>query len=252
MDFIANLLESQRYAFYYIGIPGIGGFWLDGITIINYWPAFLVGALVLLSLAVFLLVVIVRKVLKLFHNRPRKEKAPKPQKVKEPKVKKAKPEKKEKRNRTKKQKDAEVLPTPPTAPELTVSPAEKHMQEVMELAPGITAYTEAQFPLGVCPRVYLHKPAQSMDDANKREIAYKVWSNEQKALLDREIKARKKYLDDNDYGYVSDEDVATASEEQEEKLTPAEIKRNKKIEKDNARRIAKAKKLLKKEENKKK
>ena len=124
------------------------------------------------------------------------------------------------------------------------------IRDMMAGAPPITAYTEAEYPCGIEPMEYAHNTDGSFEDQLKRQKAYDVWMNEQKKLYDEQIKARQEYFRT---AAVKTPDASdTDDTEHPRELTTKERKQYEKIQRDNERRIARAKAELEKEKRGKK
>lgn len=124
------------------------------------------------------------------------------------------------------------------------------IQDMMAGAPPITAYTEAEYPCGIEPMEYAHNTDGSFEDRLKRQKAYDVWMNEQKKLYDEQIKARQEYFRTATVKAPNVSD--TGDTEHPRELTTKERKQYEKIQRDNERRIARAKAELEKEKRGKK
>lgn len=124
------------------------------------------------------------------------------------------------------------------------------IRDVMAGAPPITAYTEAEYPCGIEPMEYAHNTDGSFEDQLKRQKAYEVWMSEQKKLYDEQIKARQEYFRTATIKAPNASDTGDA--EHPRKLTAKERKQYEKIQRDNERRIARAKAELEKEKRGKK
>ena len=124
------------------------------------------------------------------------------------------------------------------------------IRDMMAGAPPITAYTEAEYPCGIEPMEYAHNTDGSFEDQLKRQKAYDVWMSEQKKLYDEQIKARQEYFRT---ATVKTPNVSdTGDTEHPRELTTKERKQYEKIQRDNERRIARAKAELEKEKRGKK
>lgn len=124
------------------------------------------------------------------------------------------------------------------------------IRDVMAGAPPITAYTEAEYPCGIEPMEYAHNTDGSFEDQLKRQKAYEVWMSEQKKLYDEQIKARQEYFRTATVKTPNASDTGDAEHPRE--LTAKERKQYEKIQRDNERRIARAKAELEKEKRGKK
>lgn len=124
------------------------------------------------------------------------------------------------------------------------------IRDVMAGAPPITAYTEAEYPCGIEPMEYAHNTDGSFEDQLKRQKAYEVWMSEQKKLYDEQIKARQEYFRTATVKTANASD--TGDTEHPKELTAKERKQYEKIQRDNERRIARAKAELEKEKRGKK
>lgn len=124
------------------------------------------------------------------------------------------------------------------------------IRDVMAGAPPITAYTEAEYPCGIEPMEYAHNTDGSFEDQLKRQKAYEVWMSEQKKLYDEQIKARQEYFRTATVKTPNASD--TGDTEHPRELTAKERKQYEKIQRDNERRIARAKAELEKEKRGKK
>lgn len=124
------------------------------------------------------------------------------------------------------------------------------IRDMMAGAPPITAYTEAEYPCGIEPMEYAHNTDGSFEDQLKRQKAYDVWMNEQKKLYDEQIKARQEYFRT---ATVKTPDASDTDDvEHPRELTIKERKQYERIQRDNERRIARAKAELEKEKRGKK
>ena len=124
------------------------------------------------------------------------------------------------------------------------------IRDMMAGAPPITAYTEAEYPCGIEPMEYAHNTDGSFEDQLKRQKAYDVWMSEQKKLYDEQIKARQEYFRTATVKAPNVSD--TGDTEHPRELTTKERKQYEKIQRDNERRIARAKAELEKEKRGKK
>lgn len=124
------------------------------------------------------------------------------------------------------------------------------IRDVMAGAPPITAYTEAEYPCGIEPMEYAHNTDGSFEDQLKRQKAYEVWMSEQKKLYDEQIKARQEYFRTATVKTPNASD--TGDTEHPRELTAKERKQYERIQRDNERRIARAKAVLEKEKRGKK
>lgn len=125
------------------------------------------------------------------------------------------------------------------------------LREIMDAAPPITAFTDAEFPAGVDIYEYAHSGDGSLMDESKREEALRVWTEEQKLLKEKQIKARAEYFAAVDFDTVDTHKVEspkTDGTEQCKEMSAKERKKYDKIRRDNEKRIARAKKLKEKEE----
>ena len=127
----------------------------------------------------------------------------------------------------------------------SLTPREKALSD----APKITAYTDAEYPCGVDPLMYASNKSGSLSDQLKRERVYEVWCEEQKRLRNEQIQARKEYFKNNDFGFAVQNDEVVDSEQKnsDATTTAAERKKYEKIQRDNEKRIARAKRLRAKE-----
>lgn len=128
------------------------------------------------------------------------------------------------------------------------------LRKIMDAAPPITAFTEAEFPAGVDIYEYAHSGDGSLMDESIREEALLVWTEEQKLLKEKQIKARAEYFAAVDFDTVDTVDTHKAESpktdgtEQCKEMSAKERKKYDKIRRDNEKRIARAKKLKEKEE----
>lgn len=135
---------------------------------------------------------------------------------------------------------------PTVQTEKSLTPREKALAN----APKITAYTEAEYPCGIDPLMYASDKSGSLSDQLKRERAYGVWCEEQKKLKNEQIQARKEYFKSNDFGFAVQNGEVVDSEQQDNNDTISAVERKKyeRIQRDNEKRIARAKRLRAKEE----
>ena len=135
---------------------------------------------------------------------------------------------------------------PTVQTEKSLTPREKALAD----APKITAYTEAEYPCGIDPLMYASDKSGSLSDQLKRERVYEVWCKEQKKLRNEQIQARKEYFKSNDFGFAvqNDEGVDSKQQDNNATITAAERKKYERIQRDNEKRIARAKRLRAKEE----
>lgn len=209
---INTVLEilNKEYLLYISGIGNLG--WYYG------W----VYLLVILAAAV-IVIIIIKAIRRAALKNPRKVKS------KQPKATKA----------TEKRK-------PTVQTEKSLTPREKALAD----APKITAYTEAEYPCGIDPLMYASDKSGSLSDQLKRERVYEVWCKEQKKLRNEQIQARKEYFKSNDFGFAvqNDEGVDSKQQDNNATITAAERKKYERIQRDNEKRIARAKRLRAKEE----
>lgn len=209
---INTVLEilNKEYLLYISGIGNLG--WYYG------W----VYLLVILAAAV-IVIIIIKAIRRAALKNPRKVKS------KQPKATKA----------TEKRK-------PTVQAEKSLTPREKALAD----APKITAYTEAEYPCGIDPLMYASDKSGSLSDQLKRERVYEVWCKEQKKLRNEQIQARKEYFKSNDFGFAvqNDEGVDSKQQDNNATITAAERKKYERIQRDNEKRIARAKRLRAKEE----
>lgn len=209
---INTVLEilNKEYLLYISGIGNLG--WYYG------W----VYLLVILAAAV-IVIIIIKAIRRAALKNPRKAKS------KQPKATKA----------TEKRK-------PTVQTEKSLTPREKALAD----APKITAYTEAEYPCGIDPLMYASDKSGSLSDQLKRERVYEVWCKEQKKLRNEQIQARKEYFKSNDFGFAvqNDEGVDSKQQDNNATITAAERKKYERIQRDNEKRIARAKRLRAKEE----
>ena len=156
-----------------------------------------------------------------------------------------------KETRTKKNKQPKTKKETPKAKpavqtEKSLTPREKALAD----APKITAYTDAEYPCGIDPLMYASDKSGSLSDQLKRERVYEVWCKEQKKLRNEQIQARKEYFKSNDFGFAvqNDEGVDSKQQDNNATITAAERKKYERIQRDNEKRIARAKRLRAKEE----
>ena len=200
---------------YTVDIPGIGEFWMAG------W------FLAVIALAAVLLLVVMVVSVRVLTSKRRKSKS---KKATAPTPKK-KPEKK-----TKEEFDPDEYVL-------------DNMRKVNAAAPPITAFTPAEYPNGIDPLLYAAQETDSIAEKNKRVEIYRKWCDEQRRLREEQIAARKAYFTSNNFGWLAPETVmAKQNEGKEEVLSAKERREYERIEKDNARRIARAEKLRKQEE----
>lgn len=209
---INTVLEilNKEYLLYISGIGNLG--WYYG------W----VYLLVILAAAV-IVIIIIKAIRRAALKNPRKVKS------KQPKATKA----------TEKRK-------PTVQTEKSLTPREKALAD----APKITAYTEAEYPCGIDPLMYASDKSGSLSDQLKRERVYEVWCKEQKKLRNEQIQARKEYFKSNNFGFAvqNDEGVDSKQQDNNATITAAERKKYERIQRDNEKRIARAKRLRAKEE----
>ena len=209
---INTVLEilNKEYLLYISGIGNLG--WYYG------W----VYLLVILAAAV-IVIIIIKAIRRAALKNPRKVKS------KQPKATKA----------TEKRK-------PTVQTEKSLTPREKALAD----APKITAYTEAEYPCGIDPLMYASDKSGSLSDQLKRERVYEVWCKEQKKLRNEQIQARKEYFKSNDFGFAvqNDEGVDSKQQDNNATITAAERKKYERIQRDNEKSIARAKRLRAKEE----
>lgn len=123
------------------------------------------------------------------------------------------------------------------------------VQETLDAAPKLTAFTPAEYPDGIDPLMWLAEDGISDAEHEKRTEIYHEWCAAQKELYDKQLNARRQYFAKNDFGFkvqISADD--SVEEEHSDVMTPAEKKEYERIRRDNEKRLARARKLKAKEE----
>lgn len=149
-----------------------------------------------------------------------------------------------KKNKQPKTKNGTPKAKPAVQTEKSLTPREKALAD----APKITAYTDAEYPCGIDPLMYASDKSGSLSDQLKRQRVYEVWCEEQKKLRNEQIQARKEYFESNDFGFaVENNAVDPEQENNDATMTAAERKKYERIQRNNEKRIARAKRLRAKE-----
>lgn len=147
----------------------------------------------------------------------------------------------ERRNKTKKKMAEEK--------KAAEQPKRDIVQETLDAAPKLTAFTPAEYPDGIDPLMWLAEDGISDVEREKRTEIYHEWCAEQKELYDKQLNARRQYFAKNDYGFKAQaSEDKTVEEEHSDVMTPTEKKEYERIRRDNEKRIARARKLKAKEE----
>ena len=131
--------------------------------------------------------------------------------------------------------------------------ADAKIRKILDDAPPITAFTEAEFPAGIDPYEYAHGGDGTLMDESRREEAYRVWVEEQKALRDKQIETRHEYFSNVSFDTAESDSGESTGDTlgQDKGMSLKERKQYEKIQRDNNKRIARAKRLKAKEGMKK-